>query len=317
MKRGFVVLLIIVLSSTLAHASLWDFLMSAVPQKDTTLVSSFSDPIKVYPGQTLKVVVELEDTAGITQANAFFYHEKGSDKVSLTLIASNNNNHYTYVAVWEVHDTINLKWYKTDFKIINKKGKIISGTVDWQDPTQSHPAAELAPGTFPAGDFTFQGQVTAGIFNGAGAGLTGIASSLTSGNSQAVPWTGIVGIPLDIANGDQVGITSESDPTVLASVKNGVSWNEVTDKPAITTYSFTCQTKTARCTHGGYSGCGVTAVCDPGYILTGGGFISPLLSWIEILYASRPSGNGWYGYVHDSGYPSNGDLTVYARCCKI
>ncbi len=31
---------------------------------------------------------------------------------------------------------------------------------------------------------------------------------------------------------DDGGLTSESDPTVLTSVKDGVSWAEVTDKPA-------------------------------------------------------------------------------------
>jgi microcystin-dependent protein len=45
-------------------------------------------------------------------------------------------------------------------------------------------------------------------------------------------WENLIGIPDDIADGDDIGITSETDPTVLASVKDGVSWSEVSDRPA-------------------------------------------------------------------------------------
>jgi hypothetical protein len=50
--------------------------------------------------------------------------------------------------------------------------------------------------------------------------------------SFVVSWTDIVGIPTDIADGDDVGITSESDPTVDPSVKDGVGWNELSGIPA-------------------------------------------------------------------------------------
>lgn len=44
-------------------------------------------------------------------------------------------------------------------------------------------------------------------------------------------WGNIGGIPADISDGDDVGITTETDPTVAASVKDGVSWTELTAIP--------------------------------------------------------------------------------------
>jgi hypothetical protein len=48
---------------------------------------------------------------------------------------------------------------------------------------------------------------------------------------DGVDWLEIESIPPDIADGDQVGIASESDPTVLASVKDGVDWSELSGVP--------------------------------------------------------------------------------------
>ena len=45
-------------------------------------------------------------------------------------------------------------------------------------------------------------------------------------------WTNLRDIPSDIADGDDVGLTTESDPTVIASVKDGVSWDEIQNIPA-------------------------------------------------------------------------------------
>jgi hypothetical protein len=59
----------------------------------------------------------------------------------------------------------------------------------------------------------------------------------TSGtlNAEANPidWTQLKNIPPGFADGvDQTGIASESDPTVLASVKDGISWSELSGVPA-------------------------------------------------------------------------------------
>lgn len=44
-------------------------------------------------------------------------------------------------------------------------------------------------------------------------------------------WGNIGGIPADISDGDDVGITTETDPSVADSVKDGVSWTELTAIP--------------------------------------------------------------------------------------
>ncbi|MBW1646173.1 MAG: hypothetical protein JRJ56_07605 [Deltaproteobacteria bacterium] len=46
-----------------------------------------------------------------------------------------------------------------------------------------------------------------------------------------ITWSNLAGIPADIADGDDVGLTTETDPTVPASLKDGVSWNEISGIP--------------------------------------------------------------------------------------
>jgi hypothetical protein len=47
-----------------------------------------------------------------------------------------------------------------------------------------------------------------------------------------ITWSNLSGIPTDIADGDDVGIATETDPTVNDSVKDGVEWTEVSNRPA-------------------------------------------------------------------------------------
>jgi hypothetical protein len=48
-----------------------------------------------------------------------------------------------------------------------------------------------------------------------------------------ISWGNLSGIPADIADGDQVGISTEMDPTITdPSVKDGVSWSELSGIPA-------------------------------------------------------------------------------------
>ncbi|MCF6211640.1 MAG: hypothetical protein L3J88_08620 [Gammaproteobacteria bacterium] len=49
---------------------------------------------------------------------------------------------------------------------------------------------------------------------------------------DGVSWGELSGRPAGLDDGDDVGITTESDPTVLASVKDGISWGELSDRPA-------------------------------------------------------------------------------------
>jgi len=59
-----------------------------------------------------------------------------------------------------------------------------------------------------------------GAIRGDGSGLTDLA------------WSALTGIPSGLADGDDVGITNETDPTVLESVKDGVSWSELSAIPS-------------------------------------------------------------------------------------
>lgn len=62
--------------------------------------------------------------------------------------------------------------------------------------------------------------------------LGGYAADAFAADVHGHTWTQIVNRPLGLDDGDDVGITTESDPTVPTSVKDGVSWSEVSDIPA-------------------------------------------------------------------------------------
>ena len=47
-----------------------------------------------------------------------------------------------------------------------------------------------------------------------------------------ITWSNLSGIPVDIADGDDLGITTETDPTVPGSLKDGVSWDEIGSIPS-------------------------------------------------------------------------------------
>lgn len=165
MKRIIITTLLILLFVGAASASITNFWSSLFGEASAPeLIAAQADPIKVRPGDNLKTIVEIEDQYGIAEAKAFYFHEKGFDEVPMTLTASMPNNRYTFTANWEVHDTLDQKWYETLYVITNTEGKTLEGMVKWQDPTVSHSAAQVQPGTFPAGTFTFPGTVDTTYF---------------------------------------------------------------------------------------------------------------------------------------------------------
>lgn len=112
------------------------------------------------------------------------------------------------------------------------------------------------------------------------------------------------------------GSSTETDPTVLSSVKDGVSWNEVTNKPAgfadgvDNTGIFDIKTVTA--SYFGRGSGSVTANCPTRYILTGGGGSGN----IATIRKSFPQGNGWTVEA-DLGTRSGGTIIAYAICAQI
>jgi len=57
-------------------------------------------------------------------------------------------------------------------------------------------------------------------------------AELQSSGSSSVHWDNLTSVPAGLADGDDVGLTVETDPTVTASVKDGVSWDELSAIPA-------------------------------------------------------------------------------------
>ncbi len=57
------------------------------------------------------------------------------------------------------------------------------------------------------------------------------AAQVGAATLSDLTWDNLLNIPADLLDGDQVGITSESDPTVPSSLKDGVSWSEISDIP--------------------------------------------------------------------------------------
>lgn len=97
------------------------------------ILSAMADPPKVYPNQTLKILVEVEDEYGIQSATAEYFHEEGSDTVDMMLIAADEKRE-TYQAIWTVHDTLLDKYYNTKVTLTNRKGQTVTTDVEWQDP---------------------------------------------------------------------------------------------------------------------------------------------------------------------------------------
>jgi len=56
--------------------------------------------------------------------------------------------------------------------------------------------------------------------------------AVTNAKINDVAWGKITGRPAGLDDGDQVGITVETDPTVPWWVKDGTDWSEITNKPA-------------------------------------------------------------------------------------
>lgn len=83
-----------------------------------------------------------------------------------------------------------------------------------------------------------------------------VRESPASGVSHA--WGEITEVPAGFADGVDNGIASESDPTVPASVKDGISWGEISGKPAVSG-----KPKLSFCSVSGSNskGCGVHDAC--------------------------------------------------------
>ncbi len=82
------------------------------------------------------------------------------------------------------------------------------------------------------GAFSSLSGVPVGLSDGDDVGITSESDPTVPANiKDGIDWSELSSIPTDIADGDD-GITSESDPTVPASIKDGIVWTEVGSIPA-------------------------------------------------------------------------------------
>ena len=58
------------------------------------------------------------------------------------------------------------------------------------------------------------------------------ASQIGAATISDISWSNLSGIPADIADGDDAGITLESDPTVPSEIKDGINWTEISNRPS-------------------------------------------------------------------------------------
>ncbi|MDD3814726.1 MAG: tail fiber domain-containing protein [Desulfocapsaceae bacterium] len=89
----------------------------------------------------------------------------------------------------------------------------------------------------PSESLDVNGNIKSNSFIGDGSSLTGVVTSETDPTVPAdikdgISWTEIADRPAGLDDGDNVGLTSETDPTVPADIKDGISWTEIADRPA-------------------------------------------------------------------------------------
>jgi len=134
-----------------------------------------------------------------------------------------------------------------------------------------------------------------------------VSSSCAAGSSiRAIASNGTVTCETDNVGG---GGGAETDPTVIASVKDGVSWGEITGKPAgfADNVDNIGALRSIIVTNTAYN-LNVSATCPGGYVLTGGSASG------NIAKDYPQAGNRWLAIADPSG---DGNLTAYAVCSQV
>ena len=164
-------------------------------------------PEKVRPGDVLLINVTAKDIYGISKVTAKVEHESGFDLIELSRKKGNN-----YQGTWICHNAKNMQWYDVEIEVTNLQGISSFTTLQYQDPTKSHPAAEVTAGTFDAGNFTFPNSLF--VNDKVGIGTTNPGSTLDVNGSFRVVSTN----PMSATGGT---ITNSSGYTIHTFTSNG------------------------------------------------------------------------------------------------
>ncbi len=155
-------------------------------------------------------------------------------------------------------------------------------------------AGGLGVGAFTADSALFSGSITAASV--AISGSVTADSAVISGNITSS------GTICD-SNGCVGTATAETDPTVIASVKDGVSWAEVSARPS--SLNNGDQVRLLQNTTVSGSGSSVTLYCPSGYITTGANSSDSVASIVPI------GQTGWRMAA------SNRGATLYVKCIRL
>lgn len=290
-------------------------------------VDAFVTPVKIRPGDQLVITVSVQDSSGVEQVVADVSHEKGNDTLKL-VHTTGTRKEGTFQSAWIAHDTLDQKWYNITITATNKYGRSATVLVEYQDPTVSHVADQVRPGTFTSGQYIFPVGSAVGIGTTPAQPLHVNGSLNVTGNISVIGnitiGTGTVTISssdITCANCIQGADIDESSLSGTAtgltagglSCSNCISGTEISEAGLVLTLD--CQTNTA--TSASSTAPSTTATLDSGYTVTGGGCVVPNAG-TTLIAETRPSGsNAWFCQGHDVSVPTSFTITAYVRGCKI
>ena len=112
--------------------------------------------------------------------------------------------------------------------VVNHVGKVGIGTSSPTAKLEVNGQVRITDGTQAAGKVLTSDSVGLASWQSPTETDPTVLASVKDG----VSWGEVSGRPAGLDDGDDVGITIESDPTVPAAIKDGISWGEVSGRPA-------------------------------------------------------------------------------------
>ena len=144
-----------------------------------------------------------------------------------------------YSMTFKIYDgptTVTPLWSETQtVTVTDGKYNIILGEITPIEPGYLDSDRYLGITVAPDTEMTPRLKFTSAAFSikaGDADKLGGMDSSQYALITEMCDWSEISNRPAGLDDGDDVGVTTETDPTVPASIKDGISWSEVSSRPA-------------------------------------------------------------------------------------